>query len=142
LPGETRAAAVLTPAPAGLRQRQEIVVFSFPLDGELSSGGNLTPGTVSAITGLDNNSNQIQITAPIQLGSSGRPLLDRKGNVVGVVSTKLSDPVTAKAANTLPQNVNFAVNGQTLKLFLDTNKVSYKTGWLFFKRKITCRSWR
>ena len=132
MPGETRAAAMLTPDPASLRQGQEIVVFGFPLDSVLSSGGNLTPGVVSAITGLGNNSNQIQITAPIQPGSSGSPVMDKKGHVVGVVNMKLSDSAMAKATGSLPQNVNFAISGQTLKAFLDANRVPYKTGGSFF----------
>src|SRR4030065_676346 len=78
LQGEWRAAAALAPDPASLRQGQDIVVVGFPLDSVLSSGGNLTPGVVSAITGLGNNSKQIQITAPIQPGSSGRPGKDHK----------------------------------------------------------------
>src|SRR3989344_3771491 len=132
MPGETRAATVLTPDLASLRQGQDIVVFGFPLDSVLSSGGNLTPGVVSAITGLGNNSNQIQITAPIQPGSSGSPVMDKKGHVVGVVNMKLSDSAMAKATGSLPQNVNFAVSGQTLKAFLDANRVPYKTGGSFF----------
>jgi len=135
MPGETRATAVLAPDPASLRQGQGIVVFGFPLDSVLSSGGNLTPGVVSAITGLGNNSNQIQITAPIQPGSSGSPVMDKKGHVVGVVNMKLSDSAMAKATGSLPQNVNFAINGQTLKAFLDANRVPYKTGGSFFARE-------
>src|SRR3989344_272377 len=130
--GETRATVALAPDAASLRQGQDIVVFGFPLNSVLSSGGNLTPGVVSAITGLGNNSNQIQITAPIQPGSSGSPVMDKKGHVVGVVNMKLSDSAMAKATGSLPQNVNFAVNGQTLKAFLDANRVPYKTGRSFF----------
>lgn len=135
IPGETRATAALAPDLASLRQGQDIVVFGFPLDSVLSSGGNLTPGVVSAITGLGNNSNQIQITAPIQPGSSGSPVMDKKGHVVGVVSMKLSDSAMAKATGNLPQNVNFAINGQTLKAFLYANRVPYKTGGSFFARE-------
>ena len=131
MPGEWRAAAALAPDPASLRQGQDIVVFGFPLDSVLSSGGNLTPGVVSAITGLGNNSNQIQITAPIQPGSSGSPVMNKKGHVVGVVSMKLSDAAMAKYTGSLPQNVNFAVSGQTLKAFMDANRVPYKSGWSF-----------
>jgi S1-C subfamily serine protease len=135
MPGESRAAAAMTPSPASLRQGQDIVVFGFPLDSVLSSGGNLTPGVVSAITGLGNNTNQIQITAPIQPSSSGSPVMDKKGHIVGVVNMKLSDSAMAKYTGNLPQNVNFAINGQTLKTFLDANRVSYKSGWSFFVRE-------
>lgn len=125
-------AAPVISDPGKLRQGEEIVVFGFPLNAVLSSGGNLTPGVVSALTGLGNNTNQIQITAPIQPGSSGSPVINKKGEVVGVVSQKLSDGAMAKATGSIGQNVNFAVNGQTLRSFLDSNQVKYKSGAGFF----------
>lgn len=114
--------------PAELRQGEDIVIYGYPLNAVLSAGGNLAPGVVSALTGLGNNTNQIQITAPVQPGSSGSPVLNRKGQVVGMVSMKLSDRKIASATGQIPQNVNFAVNAQTLRAFLDANKVPYETG--------------
>ncbi len=134
MPGKANA-ATLTADTAKLRQGEDVAVYGYPLHAVLSSGGNLTPGTVSALTGLGNNTNQIQITAPIQPGSSGSPVMDKKGNVVGVVSMKLSDSKMAKATGSVGQNVNFAVNGQTVKALLDANKVAYKTGGGFFSRE-------
>jgi hypothetical protein len=135
LPGSTKDIASLNPDPGKLRQGEDIIVFGYPLEWALSSGGNLTPGIISALTGLGNNTNQIQITAPIQPGSSGSPVMDKKGNVVGVVSMKLSDSKMAKATGSIGQNVNFAVNGQTVKAFLDANQVPYKTGGGLFSRE-------
>lgn len=123
------------PDPEILRQGEDITVFGYPLQSALSSGGNITPGIISALTGLGNNTNQIQITASIQPGSSGSPVMNKSGDVVGVVSMKLSDSKMLKATGEIGQNVNFAVNGQTVKTFLDINKVPYKTGGGFFSRK-------
>jgi TPR repeat protein len=123
--------APIAPEPNKLRQGEDIVAFGFPLNAVLSSGGNLTPGVVSALTGLGNNTNQIQITAPIQPGSSGSPVLNKKGEVVGVVSMKLDDKKMANATGQIGQNVNFAVSGLTLKTFLDTHKVDYRSGGTF-----------
>jgi len=131
IPGAVSAQATIASDPAKLRQGEDIVVFGFPLNAVLSSGGNLTPGVVSALTGLGNNTNQIQITAPIQPGSSGSPVINKKGEVVGVVAMKLSDSKMAKATGQVGQNVNFAVSGQTLKTFLDTHKVEYRSGGMF-----------
>ncbi|MCC7312417.1 MAG: SEL1-like repeat protein [Sulfuritalea sp.] len=128
--------AAIVSDPSKLRQGDDIVVFGFPLNSLLSSGGNLTPGVISALTGLGNNTNQVQITAPIQPGSSGSPVISKKGEVVGVVSMKLSDSKMAKATGQIGQNVNFAVSAQTLKTFLDTHKVPYSTGSSnFFSRE-------
>ncbi|AMK78898.1 MULTISPECIES: trypsin-like peptidase domain-containing protein [Methylomonas] len=128
LPVISNEVASLNPNPGKLRQGEDIIVFGYPLNFALSSGGNLTLGTISALTGLGNNTNQIQITAPIQPGSSGSPVMDKKGYVVAVVSMKLDDAEMAKATGQVGQNVNFAVNGQTVRAFLDANKVRYKTG--------------
>jgi S1-C subfamily serine protease len=124
--------AKLNPEPGKVRQGEDIIVFGYPLNSVLSSGGNLTPGTLSALTGLGNNTNQIQITAPIQPGSSGSPVMDKKGNVMGMVSMMLDDSKMVKATGQVGQNVNFAVSGQTVKAFLDTYKVPYKIGGGFF----------
>jgi TPR repeat protein len=132
LPGKSDAFAKLNPDPDKLRQGEDVIVFGYPLNFALSSGGNLTPGTLSALTGLGNNTNQNQITAPIQPGSSGSPVMDKKGNVMAVVSMTLDDGKMTKITGQVGQNVNFAVNGQTVKLFLDANKVPYKTGGGFF----------
>ena len=137
IPGTTNATATVASDPTKLRQGEEIVAFGFPLNAVLSSGGNLTPGVVSALTGLGNNTNQMQITAPIQPGSSGSPVLNKKGEVVGVVSMKLSDAKMAKATGQIGQAVNFAVNGQTLKSFLDAHQVTYGTGGFFARDKST-----
>ena len=133
--GPIKASAAIHADLSKLRQGEDVVVYGFPLDSLLSSGGNFTPGVVSAMTGLGNNSNQIQITAPIQPGSSGSPVLNKKGEVVGVVSMKLSDSVMIKATGQIGQNVNFAVSGQTLRTFLDANQVSYTSGSGFFSRE-------
>ena len=135
IPGDVKASAAISSDPGKLRQGEDIVVYGFPLNTVLSSGGNLTPGVVSALSGLGNNTNQIQITAPIQPGSSGSPVLNKKGEVVGVVSMKLSDSAMAKATGQVGQNVNFAINGQTLRTFLDTHQVTYRSGGGFFSRE-------
>lgn len=132
LPNNNDNFAKINPEPNKLRQGEDVIVFGYPLNSVLSSGGNLTFGTVSALSGLHNNTNQIQITAPIQPGSSGSPVMDKKGDIIGIVSMKLDDTKMAKATGSIGQTVNFAVNGQTVKTFLDTNNVPYKTGGSFF----------
>ena len=133
--GTINATAPINAEPSKLRQGEDVVVYGFPLNSLLSSGGNFTPGVVSAMTGLGNNTNQIQITAPIQPGSSGSAVLNKKGEVVGVVSMKLSDAMMVKATGQVGQNVNFAVSGQTLKTFLDTHQVPFTSGSGFFSRE-------
>ena len=61
-----------------------------------------------------------QVSLPIQPGNSGGPLLDKRGNVVGVIAAKLDASVTLSVTGTLPENVNFAVKSTYLLAFLES----------------------
>lgn len=109
---------------SSVRLGESVVVAGFPL-GELLSGGlNITTGSVSALSGPRNNKAMMQITAPVQAGSSGGPVLDQSGNVVGVVVSKLNALKVAAVTGDVPQNVNFAINGATARGFLEKNGVA------------------
>ena len=111
----------------GVRLADNVVVAGFPLSGLLSSGLNVTTGAVSALAGPGDDRRLIQITAPVQPGNSGGPLLDSSGNVVGVVVSKLDALEVASITGDIPQNVNFAISLGTLQAFLDSNDVDYQT---------------
>lgn len=103
-----------------------MVVVGFPLHGLLASEANVTTGTISALAGLGNDTRFLQITAAVQPGNSGGPLLDQSCNIGGVVS-KLDTMRIAKATGDIPQNINFAINGTVAKAFLDATSVEYET---------------
>ncbi len=111
----------------GVRQGDSIIVYGFPLAGGLSSGGNLTTGTISALSGLANDSRILQVSAPVQPGNSGGPLLDAGGNVLGIVTAQLNALRVAAAVGTVPQNVNFAIKASVARNFLDANAIDYRT---------------
>ena len=62
-----------------IRPGDGVVVVGFPLHGLLASEANVTTGTVSALAGIGNDTRFLQITAPVQFGNSGGPLLDAGG---------------------------------------------------------------
>ncbi len=95
-----------------VRRGEAVVTYGFPLAGLLSSGPTLTTGDVSALEGLSDNVRQYQISAPVQPGNSGGPLLDLGGHVVGIVVSKLNAQRIAARTGDIPQNVNFAVKSQ------------------------------
>ena len=63
--------------------------FGYPLSQVLATSGNFTTGIVTALAGIGDDSRFYQISAPVQPGNSGGPLLDENGNLIGVVSSKL-----------------------------------------------------
>jgi serine protease Do len=62
-----------------VRAGDTIVVLGYPLAGILATTANLTVGNVSALAGLGDDSRYLQISAPVQPGNSGGPLLDGTG---------------------------------------------------------------
>lgn len=110
-----------------IRAGDAVVVVGFPLHGLLVTEAHVTSGTVSALAGIGNDTRFLQITAPVQPGNSGGPLLDQSGQVVGVVVSKLDAVNIARATGDIPQNINFAINGTVAKTFLDSHSVGYET---------------
>ncbi len=102
----------------------DVTVAGFPLP-EILSGLNVTRGAVTALSGLGGGSLQMQISAPVQPGNSGGPVLDKSGNVIGVVVAKLDSLRVAEAVGDIPQNVNFAIRGEIAKLFLGSIGADY-----------------
>ena len=107
-----------------MRQGEPVVTYGYPMRGILASHGNVTTGVVSALAGIRDDSGVIQISAPVQPGNSGGPVLDAGGSVVGIVSSGL-EPKDGKGH--VPQNINFAVKVNMVTNFLDINNVNYET---------------
>ena len=106
---------------------EAVVVVGFPLQGLLSSQASVTAGIVSRLAGPHDDTHQLQITAPVQPGNSGSPLLDASGAVAGIVVAKLNGLRIVKRTGTMPENVNFAVNAKYARTLLDRSGVSYQT---------------
>ena len=111
----------------GIRPGANILVVGYPLRGLVASGTNVSTGAVSALAGPGDDRSLIQITAPVQPGNSGGPVLDAGGNVVGVVVGKLDAIKVAKSTGDIPQNVNFAVSAGAVRAFLDDEGIPYET---------------
>jgi TPR repeat protein len=110
-----------------LRSGDTVVVAGFPLSSLLSREANITAGIISAMAGLRGDTRHYQITAPVQKGNSGGPLVDSSGNVIGIVSSKLNAMKVAGQYGDLPQNINFAIKSELARKFLDTYSVAYET---------------
>jgi len=115
-------------SPRNIRLGEPVMVFGFPLAGSLSSTGNFTSGLVSSLRGLRDAAGELQITAPVQPGNSGGPLMDASGLIIGVVQAKLDALRTAIATGDIPQNVNFAISLEVLVDFLAKNRVPFSDG--------------
>ncbi|WP_296445776.1 tetratricopeptide repeat-containing serine protease family protein [Rhodoferax sp. UBA5149] len=105
-----------------IRLGDEVVAIGYPLRGLLSSGPIVTTGIVNALSGANDDTSAFQMSATVQPGSSGGPIFDNNGLLVGIVRARLlsSGPIGA-------QNVNFGINLATVSGFLDAHAVDYST---------------
>jgi len=89
------------------RPRASEIAEALPDEGEsifvignpLKLEGSVTDGIVSAVREVPNVGKIIQITAPISHGNSGSPVFNLKGQVIGVVTVKVTNG----------QNINLAI---------------------------------
>ena len=109
-----------------VRPGDDVVAVGFPLNGLLADQVNVSTGTVNALAGLYNDLHVLQMSAPVQPGSSGGALFDASGNVVGVVVTKLNAKLVADETGDIPQNVNFAVKAAVARDFLKSQGVAVR----------------
>jgi S1-C subfamily serine protease len=103
-----------------------VIAIGYPFHGLLTSDFTVTTGIVSSLSGVLNDTRYLQISAAVQPGNSGGPLLDSGGNVVGMVAAKLNALKFAKATGDMPENINFAIKTGTLRDFLDNSVVLYQ----------------
>jgi hypothetical protein len=110
-----------------VRAGDAVVALGYPLSGVLATEANVSVGNVSALSGIADDSRYLQISAPVQEGNSGGPLLDGSGHLVGIVTGKLNAVTIARFTGDIPQNVNFALKSEVARTFLDSKRIEYQT---------------
>lgn len=69
----------------------------------------LTDGKISSLVGLEDDPRYFQVNVAIQPGNSGGALVNECGNVIGVITLRMTESVAYQRTGALPQNVNFAI---------------------------------
>ena len=106
---------------------QPVLALGYPYLGTLGQGQTVTSGNVRALQGADGGADRIMISAPVQPGNSGGPLLGSTGAAIGVIVARLDDMEMLKETGSLPQNMNFAVPNGLLTRFLTGAAVMFST---------------
>ncbi len=115
-PGLLPAALPISSKPAVLGEK--VVTIGYPHPDILGVKPKLTEGVVNSTSGLGDDPRALQISVPVQGGNSGGPLINMRGQVVGVVTSKINAVKMFKWTHDLPQNINYAI------------KISYLNGLL------------
>ena len=100
---------------------EAVTVFGYPLPNLLSPTRVLTTGVVNALSGTRNDTSEFQMSATVQPGSSGGPVFDNAGLLIGLVKARLLPSAPAN-----PQNINFAIKLNTIKDFLEATNTPFE----------------
>ena len=87
----------------------------FVIGNPLRLEGSVSDGIVSAVREVPNVGKIIQITAPVSHGNSGSPLLNMRGEVIGIVTVKVTNG----------QNINLALGATRIEALTPGRLVSF-----------------
>lgn len=103
-----------------------VYALGYPLTDILGNEIRVTNGIINSLSGIGGDSNFMQISAQIQPGNSGGPVINNDYVVVGIASSKLADEYIIATKNTIAQNINFAIKSDIASLFANDYLDSYE----------------
>ena len=80
----------------------------------LGSEAKFTEGSLSSLSGFDEESTLLQVSIPIQRGNSGSPVLSYSGRVLGIIESAIEEDGQGNPM----QLTNFARNARVASLLL------------------------
>ena len=101
-----------------VRMGDEVFTVGYPAYWLLGNNPKYTKGEVNALSGINDDPRVFQISVQIQPGSSGGPLFNSKGEVIGIAQATLAPKVAIGTFGTLPQNVNYAIKSSYILALL------------------------
>lgn len=99
---------------------EQVFTIGYPHPDVMGTNPKLTVGIINSLTGMANDPRTLQISTPLQSGNSGGPLLNMKGEAVGIVTSKLNAVKMFEWTGDTPQNVNYAVKVNYLRALIES----------------------
>jgi S1-C subfamily serine protease len=97
---------------------EDIIIAGYPLGKQVSAAIKTSKGSVTSLAGFGDNFSEFQTDAALNQGNSGGPIMDQKGNVVGVA-------VAAFGKQEGIESFNFGIKASTLKTFAKSNGLEF-----------------
>jgi len=104
-------------------------VIGFPLTSVLGSmTPSITNGIVIKTTGMGDSPDSFQVSAKMNKGNSGGAVFDTNGRVIGIAVGKLDTVKMLQGSGFLPEDINFAIHSERLKVVGLTVTPGQKSG--------------
>ena len=97
---------------------ENIIIAGYPLGKEVSSSIKTSKGSITSLSGYGDNFSEFQTDAALNQGNSGGPIMNQKGNVIGVA-------VAAFGKKEGVESFNFGIKASTLKIFANSNGLKF-----------------
>ena len=107
---------------------ENVYTIGYPRDAMV-----LGPGFLTASTGFKGDTTQYQVSTPVDYGNSGGPLLDSRGNLIGIINAKethidgtafaVKSSYLLKAIQDIPDSVKGSINTNSKNILATLNRV-------------------